>query len=130
MIERLLHRFDRHNRCDPDKCDTASLEEDYGPSHPKARKFKPGTWDEPGRCICGAPLPPQRLWDRASTDWSNILCSKCGTGYVDEEEFFAIYDPERVAEMGGPGEWKVHSDHVGTGANTAPSDGRLGAESD
>lgn len=75
--------------------------------HPLGDKLKPPTWDEPGECICGAPLPPEKMWDRAGMDWANILCSACGRGYVDEEDFIAIYDPEDVEAAGGADDWKV-----------------------
>lgn len=45
----------------------------------------------------------------AGMDWANILCSACGRGYVDEEDHFAIYDPDDVARNGGADDWKVKS---------------------
>ena len=62
------------------------------PPHPLAEQFDCPTWKEPGRCICGEPLPPMSKWTDAGSDWSNVECPKCGRGYVDEEDFIAIYD--------------------------------------
>lgn len=62
--------------------------------HSKADIFDPGTWTEPGRCICGLPLPPQKEWDRAGSDWQTVICEDdgCRTMFIDEDEFFLIYD--------------------------------------
>lgn len=61
--------------------------------HPKAHLFDPASWDTPGRCICTAQLPPQNDWHHAGRDWQHTLCTTCGTLYVDEETYTAIYDP-------------------------------------
>lgn len=111
-MTRISHYFGRHDKCEASDCAVA-YEDEFGMSmHPKAKKFDPGDWDRGGRCICGDPLPPQREWARAGMDWSNILCSNCGRGYVDEEEFFAIYDPhdpEFAAFQMDDDEWNVRS---------------------
>lgn len=84
--------------------------DDYGiDPHPLGHLLDPGDWDRQGHCICGDQLPAQRDWARAGMDWANILCDNCGRGYVDEEEFFAIYDAEQAADAGDTSEWKVRS---------------------
>lgn len=93
-------------RVDPCYCNTI-VENTYDSTHPLADKLKPPTWDEPGECICGLPLPPEKEWDRAGQDWANVLCVACGRGYVNEEDFFAIYDPADVERNGGANDWKV-----------------------
>ena len=47
--------------------------------------------------------------DRAGGDWANVLCSACGRGYVNEEDHFSIYDADAVEQLGGAGEWRVHT---------------------
>lgn len=69
-----------------------SLDEDAPPTHPLAGLFDCPTWDEPGRCICSAELPPMSRWKDAGGQWQNVTCQSCGRGYVDEEDFIAIYD--------------------------------------
>ena len=34
--------------------------DDLPPLHPLADRFDPGTWNTPGRCICGEPLVRQK----------------------------------------------------------------------
>lgn len=67
------------------------------PIHPDADKFTCPKWDEPGECICGAALPPQKDWTDAGHQWQRIACSACGRGYVDEDDFIAFYDAAYVA---------------------------------
>ena len=66
--------------------------DDFPPLHPLADRFDHGTWDTPGRCICGEPLPAQRDWCDAGRVWAHVQCRACGTQYVDEDEFCVIYD--------------------------------------
>lgn len=72
-------------------------------AHPLADQFDCPSWTTPGSCICGTELPPRNRWTNAGMDWSNVECSKCGRGYVDEEDFIAIYDdgldPDRAGMM-------------------------------
>lgn len=69
------------------------MEPDFGmPLHPEADKLTVPSWDEPGQCICGHPLPPVQEWNDAHHQWSNITCAECGRCYVEEDEFLAIYD--------------------------------------
>lgn len=60
--------------------------------HPDADKLDLGSWEEPGHCICGQALPAQKEWHDAGRDWSHVRCIACRTMYVDEGEFFLIYD--------------------------------------
>ena len=72
----------------------SAADEDMPPLHPDADRFDPGGWSRPGQCICGAALPPQHAWHDAGRDWQHIRCQECRTLFVDEEDFFAIYDDE------------------------------------
>lgn len=83
--------------------------EEYGvEKHPEADKFDSGTYDEPGKCICGQPLPPQKEWDSAGQQWQSVTCESCGRCYVDEDEYVMIYDegcdddPDDVTPGGSP----------------------------
>ena len=62
------------------------------PRHPEADKLDVGTWDKPGKCICGKRLPPQKEWRDAGHQWTSVTCAKCGRCYVEEDDFIAIYD--------------------------------------
>lgn len=70
------------------------LDDDYDgpPLHPKADVMIVPKWDEVGRCICEAELPAMKDWNGPGGDWAWINCAACGTGFVDEETFIAIYD--------------------------------------
>lgn len=68
-------------------------DDDMPPEHPLAHLLDVGGWNRPGRCICGAPMPPQAQW-HANSEWIHFLCPTCGRQYVDEEQYVAIYDPE------------------------------------
>lgn len=62
------------------------------PRHPLSERFTCPKWDESGQCICGAVLPPQREWIEAGHQWQRVECPSCGRGYVDEDDYIAIYD--------------------------------------
>lgn len=64
---------------------------DYVP-YPESEKFTSPKREEPGQCICGAVLPPESEWIDAGRDWSHVTCLDCGRAYVDEGDYFAIYD--------------------------------------
>lgn len=69
------------------------LLEEFGVgTHPEAEKLVVPKWDAPGRCICGAELPPMSKWKNPGGQWSSIECGSCGRGFVDEEDYIAIYD--------------------------------------
>lgn len=70
------------------------------PVHDLADLLDPGGYDQPGRCICGARLPPWRQWDRAGMDWQNIACGRCGRLYVDEDHYMAIAEPSELVDWG------------------------------
>jgi hypothetical protein len=121
LQRRLAHLLGMHGRCDLWNC-SKLIEDEYGFFPIKSRTFKCPGWDTPGRCQCGAPLPSMSKWANAGSPWSNILCSKCGTGYVDEDDFIAIYDPDRVEAMGGVEEWEVRTSAEGDGVARVPGE--------
>lgn len=52
------------------------------------------TWDLPGLCICGTVAPAEKDWHDAGRDWAWWCCPNCGRGYVDEEDYTAIYEAD------------------------------------
>lgn len=70
----------------------ASVADDYPPTHPLADKMISPKWDTPGRCVCEAVLPQRSEWTDAHHQWANTTCEACGRYFVDEDEFFMIYD--------------------------------------
>lgn len=70
----------------------ACFEPDDYPRHPLADQFTCPTWDKPGRCVCGAKLPPQEQWHNAGSAWQHVQCKACGFGFVDEDDYIAFYE--------------------------------------
>jgi hypothetical protein len=74
-------------------------EEEMPPPHPDADRFEAG--EDPdarcGTCICGEEIPPRRRWHDPVTTWSWVVCMYCRTLFVDEDDFYAIYDEPRRA---------------------------------
>lgn len=83
----------------PEGCDMCADRHAPGacPSaHPESHLLVPPTWERFGVCICGAPLVPMAEWCDAGSQWQHVRC-RCGRLYVDEDTFFAIYDPDDLA---------------------------------
>lgn len=68
--------------------------EDMPPRYPLADQIDTGGWDRAGRCHCGNRLAPHREWHWAGASWAHTRCSGCGTRYVDEEDYIAVYDQD------------------------------------
>jgi hypothetical protein len=62
------------------------------PRHPLADQFTAPKTDTPGQCVCGAVLAPMREWDDYPHQWAHTTCKQCGRGFVDEDDYIAIYD--------------------------------------
>lgn len=85
-------RLTESNSPEVNAADDPLLEEFGVRTHELADRMTAPKWNEPGICICGVPLPPMSQWKNAGMDWSSHVCPSCGRGYVDEEDFIAIYD--------------------------------------
>lgn len=71
---------------------TDVLDEEFGlPLHPEADKLIVHD-SEIGQCICGADIPAMINWKGGGSPWACWDCAECGRGYVEEDEFIAIYD--------------------------------------
>lgn len=83
----------------PEECEACAdyhLPGECPAAHPLSELFVPPTHDRWGVCICGAPLVPMAEWCDAGSQWQHVRCG-CGRLYVDEDTFFAIYDPDDLA---------------------------------